>query len=48
MGAIGDGVKEYTCDELQVMSGSVESQYCTLQTNITPYVIYTGIEDPRI
>jgi len=32
------GIKECTCDEHQVMYGSVESLYYTPETNITLYV----------
>ena len=36
------GIKKYTCcDEHEVMYGSVESLYCTPETNIM-YVNYTG------
>ena len=40
MGEIGEGDH----DEHWVMYGSVESLYCTPETNITLYVNYTGIK----
>ena len=43
------GTKECTCcDEHQVMYGSVESLYCTLESNITLCVNYTGIKKKDI
>lgn len=39
------GIKECTChDEQWVMDGSVESLYCTPETNRTLHVTYTGIK----
>ena len=38
MGEIGDGIKKGTCNEHQVLYGSVESLCCTPETNITLYV----------
>ena len=35
-------IKECTCEEHEVMYGSVESLYCTHETNIIFYVSYTG------
>ena len=32
------GIKEYTCDEYQVICGSIESLYHTPETNITLYI----------
>ena len=37
------GIKKGTWDEHQVMYASVESLYCTPETNITLYVNYPGI-----
>ena len=31
-------IREYTCDEHQVLYGDFESLYSTPETNITPYV----------
>ena len=39
-------IKEYTCNEHQVLYGGVESIYCTLETNITKLILHcmlTGI-----
>ena len=36
-------IKECTCDEHQVLYISVESLYCTPETNITLCVNYFGI-----
>ena len=44
MGEIGEGNEEYTYhNEHWVMYGTVESLYCTGETNITLYVNYNGI-----
>jgi len=32
------GIKKCTCDEHEVLHGSVESLYCTPETNIILYV----------
>ena len=37
-GALVIGVKESTCDEHWELYGSVESLYCTPETNITLYI----------
>ena len=44
MGELHEGDWEYTnCDEYSEMYRIVELLYCTSETNITPYIIYTGI-----
>lgn len=38
------GIRECTYDEQWVSYGGVESLYCTLETDTTVHVTYTGIK----
>ena len=49
MGEIGDGDKEHIYhDEHWVKYGSIESLYCTSETDILLYVNYRGIKIKKI